>query len=274
LNTARLSDYLALACEAAQLGGRALLAHCGQLTHVRSKSSSGDLVTEADEASEAAILTFLKAHLPDHAFLAEESGHHAADSDWLWAIDPLDGTLNYAHQLPFFCVSLGLMHHGQPVLGVVYAPVLNELFAGYQGGGCTLNGTAIHVSAVETLPQSFLATGFPYRKAQLPDNNYAQFCYFADRVQDIRRPGSAALDLAYVACGRFDGFWERHLNAWDLCAGALLVQEAGGRVSGYAGQPLELSRGEILASNGVLHAELQNGLQALQTAGIQLRVTL
>jgi len=269
-----LSTYLEFALEAARLGGSQLLDYRGHLSKIRSKSSSGDLVTEADEASEATILDYLKQNLPQHALLAEESGRQETGSDWLWAIDPLDGTLNYAHNLPFFCVSLGLLYQQKPVLGVIYAPVLAETFAAYQGGGATLNGDIFQVSPVETLSQSFLATGFPYRKASLEDNNYAEFCYLADQVQDIRRPGSAALDLAYVACGRFDGFWERHLNAWDICAGAVLVQEAGGKISNYQEGTLDPFSGEILASNGRIHTQMASRLQAVQSSGLHLKVTI
>lgn len=269
-----LKDFLPIAQQAARLGGAELLAHRGQLSQIRSKSSSGDLVTEADEASEAAILAHFKAHLPEHAILAEESGKQETGSDWLWAIDPLDGTLNYAHNLPFFCVSIGLMYQLKPVLGVIYAPVLGELFWGYTRGGAWLNDAPIAVSQTDSLRQSFLATGFPYRKAELSDNNYAEFCYFADQTQDIRRPGSAALDLAYVACGRFDGFWERHLNAWDICAGAALVEAAGGVVSNYAGAPLDPLSGEIIASNGPLQPLLQRPLAQMRSQQISVKIRL
>jgi myo-inositol-1(or 4)-monophosphatase len=274
LNSSELPSFLSIALQAARLGGSQLMQYRGKLSDIRSKSSSGDLVTEADEASEAAILSHFKSNLPGHAILAEESGKQETGSDWLWAIDPLDGTLNYAHNLPFFCVSIGLMYQLAPVLGVIYAPVLDELFWGYRGGGAWLNDQAIQVSKVATLRQSFLATGFPYRKAVLPDNNYAEFCYFADQTQDIRRPGSAALDLAYVACGRFDGFWERHLNAWDVTAGIALVEAAGGQTSNYQGQSVDPLSGEIIASNTSLHGLLQEPLATLQARQISLKVTI
>ncbi|MGE3725137.1 MAG: inositol monophosphatase family protein [Candidatus Sericytochromatia bacterium] len=274
MNKEHLGNFLPIAQQAAQLGGSQLLAHRGKLAQIRSKSSSGDLVTEADLASEAAILTHFKTHLPEHAILAEESGKQETDSDWLWAIDPLDGTLNYAHNLPFFCVSIGLMFQLKPVLGVIYAPVLDELFWAYQGGGAWLNDQPIQVSQTDSLRQSFLATGFPYRKAELSDNNYAEFCYFADQTQDIRRPGSAALDLAYVACGRFDGFWERHLNAWDICAGAVLVEVAGGVVGNYDGEALDPLSGEIIASNGPIQHLLQQPLATLRERNISVKITL
>lgn len=252
--------YLDLAVRAAQAGGQILMDYLGNLQNVRTKSATGDLVTEADEASELAILKILRAEVPEHGILAEESGLSSRDSDYLWAIDPLDGTLNYAHQVPFFCVSIGLLFQGQPVLGVVYAPRLQELFTGLPGHGAFLNQQPIHVSEVQTLKQAFLATGFPYRRAELEDNNYREFMAFANLTQDIRRPGSAALDLSYVACGRFDGFWERHLNSWDVAAGAALVLAAGGQVSAYNGQDLDPYSGEILVSNGHLQKKMQHVL--------------
>lgn len=263
---AALHTYLELATRAAQAGGQILRKHLGHLQQIRTKSAAGDLVTEADEASEKAILALLQAEVPEHGILAEESGQYSPEADYLWAIDPLDGTLNYAHQVPFFCVSIGLLYRLEPVLGVVYAPRLDELFQGIPGQGAWLNGEPIAVSDVQHLQQAFLATGFPYRKAELPhDNNYPEFMHLADRCQDVRRPGSAALDLCYVACGRFDAFWERHLNPWDVSAGAALVRAAGGTVSAYAG-PLDPHSGEILASNGAVHAQMQAELKQVRQA--------
>lgn len=271
---ALLSDYLALAERAARTGGELLMDYLGQLNktkQVRAKSAAGDLVTAADLASEQTILQLLQAEVPDHGILAEESGRHAqADSPWLWAIDPLDGTLNFAHEVPFFCVSIALLYHNQPVVGVVYAPRLNECFSAQKAGPALLNGQPLQVSEVDSLQQGFLATGFPYRKGQMQDNNYREFIYFANRCQDVRRPGSAALDLCYVAAGRFDGFWERHLNAWDVCAGAVLVEAAGGKVSAYSGGPLDPFNGEILASNGHLHSTLSAGLQEVAVTAPKL----
>ena len=255
-----MSPYLDLAVRAARVGGQHLLAHLGQLENVQTKTASGDLVTEADLASEKAILALLQSEVPEHSILAEESGSHQSDSDYLWAVDPLDGTLNYAHAFPFFCVSIGLLYQGQALLGVVYAPALDELFKAEVGKGAWLNDKSLAVSQVDNLQQSFLATGFPYLRGQMEDNNYKEFMYFGNRCQDIRRPGSAALDLANVACGRFDGYWEKHLNPWDLVAGAALVIAAGGQVSNYQGQAFDPHSGEIVASNTSLHQALVQGL--------------
>lgn len=256
-----LSDWLELAIEVALASGDLLARTQDKLAHIRSKSCDNDLVTEADEASERLILSRMTQVLPDHSFLAEESGGQQRDSDFVWAIDPLDGTVNYAHQLPFYCVSIGLLYQGRPVLGVIHAPALNETYTALAGGGAFRNRTPIRVSAAAHLKDGLLATGFPYRRAELPDNNYREFLAFSDRAQDLRRPGAAALDLAYVACGRFDGFWEHHLHPWDMVAGAALVSEAGGRVSGYDGEAFDALSGRIVASNGGLHAEMLALLQ-------------
>ncbi|MGV3524273.1 MAG: inositol monophosphatase family protein [Candidatus Sericytochromatia bacterium] len=258
-----------LAVRLAQAGAAELLHYFGQLEAIRSKSTLGDWVTEADEASERAILELLRQEVPDHGVLAEESGRHSQDSPYLWVIDPLDGTVNYAHQLPFYCVSVGLLYAGEPVVGVILAPRLDECFVAAKGLGASLNGRPIRVSEAPNLERSLLATGFPYRKNETPDNNVAEFLHLLTRCQDIRRPGAAALDLAYVACGRFAGFWESHLNAWDVVAGAVLVSEAGGSVSAYSGGPLDPLSGEIVSSNGHVHEALVGAIQtARQQAGL------
>ena len=270
---ADLKHYLQGATEAAQAGGVLLMQHRGALSQVRVKSASGDLVTEADLASERAISSRFKAALPTHAILAEESGAHPADnghteSDYLWAIDPLDGTLNYAHGLPFFCVSIGLLIRGKPRVGVVYAPALNHLYTGIvapEGDSAEAlafcNDAALQVSIADDLKTSLLATGFPYHRSELSDNNYAEFMYFADRTQDIRRPGAAALDLCFVASGCYEGYWEQYLNPWDVVAGAAIVEAAGGQISAYNGDALDPYSGAIVASNGHIHSLLIEGLQ-------------
>lgn len=284
-----LQHFLKVATVAAQAGGDLLMAHRGALSQVRVKSASGDLVTEADLASEHAILTYLKTAFPEHAILAEESGAHQAVSDfengstdYLWAIDPLDGTLNYAHGLPFFCVSIGLLIQGKPRVGVVYAPALGTLYTGIvptlsaerasdrasaDEALAFCNGKAIHVSVADTLKESLLATGFPYHRSELSDNNYAEFMYFADRTQDIRRPGAAALDLCFVASGCYEGYWEQYLNPWDVVAGAAIVEAAGGQVTAYDGSAFDPHSGAVVASNGHIHPVLIEGLE--RVAGMQ-----
>lgn len=276
---AELQHYLSVATAAAKVGGDLLMAHRGALSQVRVKTASGDLVTEADLASEQAILSHFKSALPTHAILAEESGAHrssnATASDYLWAIDPLDGTLNYAHGLPFFCVSIGLLIQGKPRVGVVYAPALGNLYTGIVAPEdaqspeplAFCNGKALNVSVADTLKESLLATGFPYHRSELSDNNYAEFMYFADRTQDIRRPGSAALDLCFVASGCYEGYWEQYLNPWDVVAGAAIVEAAGGQISAYGGESLDPHSGAIVASNGHIHPLLIEGLK--RVAGVQ-----
>lgn len=215
-----------------------------------------DLVTEADIAAEQLIIDRVHSHYPKHGILAEESGEAVSIGDssntWKWIIDPLDGTTNYAHGYPCFCVSLGIEHDGVLQIGVVYDPMRNEMFAAERGQGATLNDRRIRVSAVEDLSCAMLCTGFPYNVRERQD--FArEFAIFTMNAQAVRRDGSAAIDLAYVACGRFDGFWEDGLNPWDIAAGVLLIQEAGGRVTNYQDQPLDIYTKKVVASNGLVH---------------------
>ncbi|MEB3328373.1 MAG: inositol monophosphatase family protein [Candidatus Sericytochromatia bacterium] len=247
---------LSFAIELAQAAGDVLRDGFDRPHEVRFKGAI-DLVTEMDLASEAVILEGIRTRYPDHAILSEEAGAEAGASSasgaaYRWVVDPLDGTTNYAHGLPLFCVSIGLEHHGERVLGVIYAPMLGELYATERGGGATLNGRPLRVSTTERLERALLVTGFPY-DVQVKATNLQHFSAFIHQAQAVRRLGSAALDLAWVAAGRFDGFWEPRLAPWDLCAGTLLVEEAGGRVSGYAGGPFSIHGKEVLATNGRLH---------------------
>lgn len=216
-----------------------------------------DLVTEADLASEQAIVAILRARHPDHDILAEEGGSGCRGADQRWIVDPLDGTTNFAHGFPWFAVSIGLEVRGEIVLGAVFNPHNRELFVAERGKGATLNGRPLRVSSTAELDRALLATGFAYDHKVSPENNYRHFERFQQTAQAVRRAGVASLDLACVAAGRFDGFWELKLKPWDVAAGVLLVEEAGGRVSDYAGAPMPLDRGEILASNGHLHAAMQ-----------------
>ncbi|NJN87248.1 MAG: inositol monophosphatase [Leptolyngbyaceae cyanobacterium SL_7_1] len=257
----QLQIFLDIATEAALAGGAVLMSFWGKLENVQEKGRSGDLVTEADKAAEAAILAVMQRHFPDHGILAEESGSVGhQDSPYRWAIDPLDGTTNYAHQYPVFAVSIGLLIEGVPAIGVVYDPYHQDLYRAAQGLGATCNRLPIHVSSVTELGRSLLVTGFAYDRRDTPDNNYAEFCRLTHLTQGVRRGGSAAMDLAQVACGRVDGYWERGLSPWDITAGIVLVQEAGGKVTNYAGQATDVYSGRLLASNGYLHSALSNVL--------------
>jgi myo-inositol-1(or 4)-monophosphatase len=257
----QLQSFLDIATIAAIAGGAELKRYWGNLSNIQEKGRPGDLVTEADKAAEAAVLKVLQRHLPDHGILAEEGGQLGnAQSEFLWAIDPLDGTTNYAHQYPFVAVSIGLMINGVPQVGIVYNPILEECFAAATGLGATCNHQPIRVSSTQQLNQSLLVTGFAYDRTQTTDNNYAEFAHLTHLTQGVRRSGSAALDLAYVARGSLDGYWERGLSPWDMVAGIVLVREAGGQVTAYDGSAFNLKSGRILATNGQLHASLSREL--------------
>ena len=257
-----LKTWLEIATEAALSAGVVLEDCYGQLTQIQEKGQADNLVTEADQRAEAVILEVLARHCPDHAILAEESGYSGMEQDtYLWAIDPLDGTTNYAHGYPQACISLGLLLEGVPAVGVIYCPFRQELFQAAQGLGAYLNRRPIQVSQTTTLAKSLLVSGFAYDRRETSDNNYAEFCYLTHQTQGVRRSGSAAIDLADVACGRLDGYWERGIHPWDIAAGIVLVQEAGGRVSAYDGSPLLLASGRLLATNGPIHGALSQSLR-------------
>ncbi len=220
---------------------------------IRTKSTAADLVTEVDHACETLIVEALRGERPHDAIVAEEGrGEDHADARWRWIIDPLDGTVNFAHGYPRFCVSIGVEHQGERTVGVVYDPILDELFHALRGAGAFANGERIRVSSEGDLGRSLLATGFAY-DPHGREQNLVHFGAFMNRTRGLRRDGSAALDLSYVACGRLDGFWELHLHPWDVAAGFLLVEEAGGRVSDCAGNPAPRSGKETVASNGLVH---------------------
>jgi myo-inositol-1(or 4)-monophosphatase len=223
-----------------------------------------DLVTEADLASEDLIIERIRSYYPQHAILAEESGETmlvgGKRSEWKWIIDPLDGTTNYAHGYPCFCVSLALEHNGTLEIGVIYDPVRDEMFAAERGNGATLNGRRIRVSEVEELKDAMLCTGFPYNVRERPDFT-RDFANFTMAAQAVRRDGSAAIDLAYVACGRFDGFWEDGLSPWDIAAGMVLIEEARGKVTNFDNEPLSIYTKKVLATNGLVHDAMRRVLK-------------
>jgi myo-inositol-1(or 4)-monophosphatase len=261
----RLAEYLEVAATAALAAGEVLQACWGKLESIVEKGRPGDLVTEADKQAEAVILEILRQNFPEHAILAEESGQFGdVNAEYLWAIDPLDGTTNYAHQYPFSAASIGLLINGVPSVGAIYDPFHRELFCGAIGIGATRNQQPIHVSNTPKLAQSLLVTGFAYDRRETPDNNYQEFCYLTHITQGVRRAGAASVDLAYVACGRLDGYWERGLSPWDLAAGVAIVEAAGGTVTAYDRTPFDIRSGRILATNGHLHAELSQELLHLK----------
>lgn len=213
-------------------------------------------VTIADRESEDFIIGEIRRRFPVHSILAEETGGDIGKSEWLWVIDPLDGTTNYAHHYPAFCVSIALFYNDKQALGVIFHPLLKEFFYAERGGGAYLNDRQIRVSTVDSLGRAFLTTGFSYDVHKVVDDNIDNFRAFIKRSLAIRRGGSAALDLAYTACGRFDGFWEMRLHPWDTAAGILLLEEAGGRVSTFDGGAFDIYKSEIVASNGLIHEEM------------------
>jgi myo-inositol-1(or 4)-monophosphatase len=248
---------LNFAIQTAREAGAVLADRLGRALQVSQKGDI-DLVTEADLASEKLIIERIKSHYPRHAILAEESGASEGvefvpgKSEWKWIIDPLDGTTNYAHGYPCFCVSIALERAGAIEIAVIYDPTRDEMFAAERGQGTTLNGRRVRVSTVEDLNSAMLCTGFPYNVRERP--NFARdFANFTMEAQAVRRDGSAAIDLAYLACGRFDGFWEDGLKAWDVAAGVLLIEEAGGRLSNFTGGALDIYTPKVLASNGLVH---------------------
>ena len=254
---------LNFAIQTAREAGRVLAEKFGRALQVTNKGDI-DLVTEADIAAERLIVERIRSYHPRHAILTEESGDVVAvgdaGSEYKWVIDPLDGTTNYAHGYPCFCVSVALEHDGEIVIGVIYDPVRDELFAAERGGGATLNSRRIRVSDVEDLNRALVCTGFPYDVRDRGDFS-RHFRNFIMHSQGVRRDGSAALDLAYVAAGRFDGFWEEGLNPWDVAAGRLLVEEARGRVSRYDGSTFSIYQAPILASNALVHEAMMRVLQ-------------
>lgn len=262
LSSAELYELAETARLAAQAGGSTLERHYGRLERIREKGRAGDLVTEADEAAEAAVLAVLAGRSPGVGVLAEESGRRGGSGDLEWCVDPLDGTTNFAHSFPFFATSVGLTWKGLPLLGALAVPALRQVFWAAPGHGAWCNDAPMRVSGAEQLSDSLLATGFAYDRHTRLDNNYAEFAWFTHRTRGVRRPGAAAVDLAYVASGQLDGYWERGLSPWDLAAGVALVELAGGVVCAYDGTPLELSTGRLIACSPGLLAALMQGLAA------------
>jgi len=244
-----------VALEAAVGAGDALRGHFGRVRDIQHKGEV-DLVTAADREAEALILRRLASAFPGHRIVAEESGEHPGGDDFVWYVDPLDGTTNFVHALPHFAVSIGLVAHGELAVAVVHDPMRQETFHASRGRGSFLNGRRIGASAVRRIEEALVATGFSYDR-RAASRHLPAFERVLRRAQGIRRAGAAALDLAYVACGRLDGYWESQLKPWDTAAGSLLVSEGGGRVTGHDGAPSGIAHEHIVATNGHLHDELR-----------------
>ncbi len=247
--------YFRVSREAALKAGKMLKGNIGQSSEISYKGTV-DLVTNFDTQAQRMIIDHISSRFPDHDFLAEEGLSQKKGAEFRWIIDPLDGTTNYAHSFPVFTVSIALEKKGEVILGLVYDPMREEMFSAVKGEGAFLNREEITVSAVDDLNKSLLATGFPYDIRTSDVNNIVHFNNFLTRAQGIRRCGSAAMDLCYVACGRFDGFWELKLSPWDVAAGALIMQEAGGRISDFWNGEFTIFGSEILASNGLIHQKM------------------
>lgn len=242
--------------KATEASGKILQQYFNGPFEVSSKSTVNDLVTEVDKKSETAIINIIRETYPDHFILSEEVGEIKTDSSVKWIIDPIDGTVNYANGIPICCVSIGVEKDGEMVLGAVYNPFMNELFVAEKGQGATLNGKPIHVSTKADVSKSCLVTGFPYQWQDMPNNPLVVFERVIKEGIPLRRLGSAAIDLCWVACGRFDGFYEHHLQAWDSAAGYLIVEEAGGKVTDFSGNRFSPYQKQILATNGHIHSAL------------------
>jgi len=255
-----MKNFLEIAKKACLASGEIQMERFGRVEKVDYKGEI-NLVTEVDHRCEAEIVSILQGEFPHHDILAEEGSGQRKDSDYKWMIDPLDGTTNYAHGYPLFCTSIALEHKGEIVIGAVYEPNLKELFLAEKGAGATRNSEKIQVSNTSILKRALLATGFSYNVAQAKENNFNHFQNFILNAQAVRRDGVAAVDLCYTAMGRFDGFWELNLFPWDVAAGYLIIEEAGGEVTDFAGRPFSVYSKEILATNAKLHPPMMKVLK-------------
>ncbi|MGE0100720.1 MAG: inositol monophosphatase family protein [Blastocatellales bacterium] len=259
------TQILDTAIEAAREAGDILRRYAAEGFEISNKGRI-NLVTEADLASEQFIKEMISARFPSHRILAEESGispHHDESAEYLWIIDPLDGTTNFSHGFPCYAVSIGVEHKGEPVVGVIYDPSRDELFAAERGSGATVNGKPIRVSEVDHLEKSLLVSGFPYDVREKMADYLPAWKRFLECAQGVRRFGAAAIDMAYVACGRLDGFWEKGLNPWDTAAGWVIIEEAGGRVTKLDGSPFDNFIPSLLCTNGRIHQAMLDELRSI-----------
>ena len=248
-------NYLEVAAETAREAAKVLLENLGKVKEIEFKAKNS-LVTEVDKLSEKIIISNIKKNFPTHDIFAEESGKDLSDSDYLWLIDPIDGTTNYAHAYPFFSISIALEVKGEVIAGLVYDPVKDEMFTAEKGKGAFLNGEPISVSKSDEIKNSHVCTGFMHEVEWMVEANIRHFGNFIRRARAVRRDGSAALDLCYVACGRFDGFWELGLNPWDTAAAVLIVKEAGGHLCKFNGDGYSIYDNEILATNCIIDEQM------------------
>ncbi|TCZ77685.1 inositol monophosphatase [Paenibacillus albiflavus] len=271
-------SFTAVAVNTASKAGEWVKSRLGAIQNVNLKTSTSDLVTEVDKGTETLIRNLIKTHFPTHAILGEEgvgAGSTASakalqemiQEEYLWIIDPIDGTTNFVHGFPFFCVSIALAHRGEVIVGVVYDPMLDEMFVAEKGKGAYVKGHTTHVSGEKELSHALVATGFPVDHTVNLPRNMAEISQLVAKVRNIRSGGSAALHLAYVAAGRLSGFWEHGLSAWDIAAGSLLVQESGGVVTDTEGKPFTLAVRNVIATNGHIHKAMISELTEANAAG-------
>lgn len=252
-----LSLFRTVLDEAIAAAGAIILRRFQGDFQVNHKEGINNLVTEVDKQSEAAIIKVIRAHFPGHTILSEEAGLLEQHSDFVWLVDPIDGTVNFAHGIPLCCVSIALAYKKELLLGCVFNPMMQEKFLAEKGKGASLNGTPIHVSKKDDFARACLVTGFPYHQPEEGDHPVKAFERAILRGLPVRRLGSAAIDLCWVACGRFDGFWEYCLSPWDIAAGYLIVEEAGGTVTDFSGAPYDIFAPQTLATNGLIHEPLR-----------------
>jgi len=252
---------------AAYQAGQILYHYYGKLENIQKKGVI-DLVTEADIASEKIIKRVIQSQFPDHGFVAEESGITQTNTPYQWIIDPLDGTTNYAHQIPVFAVSIAFAQEKQPLVGIVFNPISQELFTAIKGRGAFLNGKEIETSQTQYISDSVLVTGFPYNLKDIIEPLMIRFTKCLQTAQAVRRLGAASVDLCYVASGRFEGFWEQNLKPWDTAAGMLIAHEAGAYITDFSNQPYHYEMSEIVATNGHIHQDLIHCLEINQTGGV------
>ena len=242
--------------EAAKAGGAVIEHYFKGVFKIENKSTVNDLVTEVDKHAETAIIDVIKKYYPGHSIISEEVGELIQTSDYDWIIDPIDGTVNFAHAIPICCTSIGVRHKGEMLAGAVYNPIMKELFFAEKGRGAYLNDEKISVSKKSDFKKACLVTGFPYKWPKTYEHPIKVFERFIMEGLPVRRLGSAAIDLCWVACGRFDGFWEYNLNPWDIAAGYLIVEEAGGQITNFDGDPYDVYDKETLATNGIIHEDM------------------
>jgi myo-inositol-1(or 4)-monophosphatase len=259
-----MHEFKEVLMEATREAGKIIYQNFNGSFIIENKEGINNLVTEVDKMSETRIIEIITRQFPGHSIISEEIGEIINGSDYHWIIDPIDGTVNFAHGIPICCVSIALKHNDDLILGAVYNPMMNELFFAEKGKGATLNGAPIHVSKKSDFRKACLVTGFPYHWAYTTKNPIKVFERFIMEALPVRRLGSAAIDLCWVACGRFDGFWEYNLSAWDVAAGYLIVQEAGGKITTFDGAPYNVFDKETLATNGLIHEAMLSVINATE----------